>query len=76
MNFNTAKLTAAVLAVTPQWEQKLDSNSPIYSNQLWCTVKCIADGNFRQAEHKMASRIGRVATKAYKKEKELQAMGQ
>ncbi|MCP4479062.1 MAG: hypothetical protein GY818_13335 [Planctomycetaceae bacterium] len=74
--FDTAKLTSAILSTVPKWETKLNRSSPTYSNGLWCVIKLISDGNLRQAEHKMATRIGRVATKAYKTEKELQAIGQ
>ncbi len=77
--FNTAQLAAAILNTyghRGEWVSLLNRESPKYNNALWCTIKLISDGNLRQAEHKMSSRIGRKAAKAYKQAKELQAIGQ
>ena len=77
--FNTAKLAAVILNTfgeRGEWVSLLNRESPKYNNELWCTIKLISDGNLRQAEHKMASRIGRKAHKAYKQAKEIQAFGQ
>ena len=73
MTYNTALLVSSILATFGNgWGDMLNKDSANYNLQLWTTIYLLSEGNMKQAQHKMATKIGRKACAAYKEEKERQ----